>query len=48
MFQLCDPKLLLRDQRHVFRGFRAGDRQFRPQTGDFFGKGGAISIHKAK
>ena len=30
--QFGDPQLLLRDQRHVFRGFRAGDRQFR---GDF-------------
>ena len=48
MLQLCDAKLLLRDQRHVFRGFRPSDRQFRPQTGDFFGKGGAISIHEAK
>ena len=27
--QLRDPQLLLRDQRHVFRRFRAGDRQFR-------------------
>ena len=27
--QFRDPKLLLRDQRHVFRRFRAGDRQFR-------------------
>ena len=30
--QFRDPKLLLRDQRHVFGRFRAGDRQFR---GDF-------------
>ena len=30
--QFRDPKLLLRDQRHIFRSFRAGDRQFR---GDF-------------
>jgi hypothetical protein len=27
--QLRDPQFLLRDQRHVFRRFRAGDRQFR-------------------
>ena len=27
--QLRDPQLLLRDQRHVFRRFRTGDRQFR-------------------
>ena len=30
--QLGDPQFLLRDQRHVFRRLRAGDRQFR---GDF-------------
>ena len=30
--QFRDPQLLLGDQRHVFRRFRAGDRQFR---GDF-------------
>ena len=27
--QFRDPKLLLGDQRHVFRRFRPGDRQFR-------------------
>ncbi|CAJ0877680.1 hypothetical protein AMST5_02900 [freshwater sediment metagenome] len=27
--QFRDPQLLLRNQRHVFRRFRAGDRQFR-------------------
>ena len=27
--QFRDPKLLLRDQRHIFRRFRPGDRQFR-------------------
>jgi hypothetical protein len=48
MLKLCDAKLLLRNQRGVFLGFRPRDRQFRPQTGDFFGKGGAISIHEAK
>jgi hypothetical protein len=34
--QFRDPKLLLSDQRHVFRRFRAGDRQFRR---DFQGLG---------
>ena len=34
--QFRDPQLLLRDQRHVFRRFRAGDRQFRR---DFQGLG---------
>jgi hypothetical protein len=45
MLQFGDPKLLLRDERRVFRGFRAGDRKFRFQRGDFIKKGCARSIH---
>jgi hypothetical protein len=46
--QFRDPKLLLRDQRHVFGRFRAGDRQLRFQGGVFSGKNGASGIHKTK
>ena len=46
--QFRDPKLLLRDQRHVFGRLGLGSRQRRPQGGDFLGECIITGVHETK